>query len=80
MCKLKLIMFSFFLLTAELKTQTWRPLGAKWHYRINNTNAPFYDGVLELNYSSTVSVNSIICKEIVGAFHGKQTQHSHLLQ
>jgi len=63
-----LLILSFSLVS---KAQTWCPVGAKWHYRLYNPITPYYDGVLELNYTNTLTINSIVCKEIIGTFYGK---------
>lgn len=49
----------------------WCPPGATWHYFNNYLQINSYkSGVTELQYTGTVTVNSIVCKQIIGTFTG----------
>lgn len=55
----------------ELKSQTWCPSGATWHYRVLDTRPlQGQDGTLEMKFTNTVVVNGITCKQIIGTFYG----------
>ncbi len=71
-----LVLLLIFLFYFNSKSQTWCPPGAMWYYRVYFTNPPYHDGVIELSYTNTVSVNSVICKELVGDFYGKMNAAS----
>ncbi|MDI1355909.1 MAG: T9SS type A sorting domain-containing protein [bacterium] len=56
----------------ESKSQTWCPPGATWHYYkyYSFLGVVYRDGVIELKYTDTVSVNGILCKVVKGTYYG----------
>lgn len=67
----KVLFIFLFAFCFQAKSQTWAPIGAQWHYRMNYPIYPYLDGVLELNVTNTVIVNSIVCQQIIGTYYGK---------
>lgn len=65
-----IIIFIFF--SSNSKSQTWCAPGTTWHYFVYSHSGPaaYKSGVEELKYTGTVSVNSVVCKRIVGTFTG----------
>jgi hypothetical protein len=67
---LLLSLISLFFITAQ--AQNWCPPGATWYYRNLNTNpATYFDGSLEPSYTSTITINGIVCKELTGTYYGR---------
>jgi hypothetical protein len=63
--------FFFLFVSSYFYGQMWAPPGATWHYSVYVPNMNWwYDGVYELNYTNTVTVNSIVCKQITGKYVG----------
>ncbi|MEO6305730.1 MAG: T9SS type A sorting domain-containing protein [Bacteroidia bacterium] len=53
------------------KAQMWCPPGATWHYRVYANMFPYYDGHLKLVVTNTVTLNSIVCQNMVGTYYGQ---------
>lgn len=60
-----------FLFPFVSNAQTWCPVGATWHYFDGFLAWTSYkSGVTELKFTNTVTVNSVLCKEILETFTG----------
>ncbi len=55
----------------HIKAQIWCAPGATWHYRVQANMFPYYDGHLKLVVTNTVSLNSVICQDMVGTYYGQ---------
>lgn len=54
-----------------IKSQTWCPQGATWHYRVYvPIFYPYQDGTIKLTYTHTTNINNITCKHLTGEFKG----------
>ncbi len=55
----------------NVRSQTWCPPGAQWHYRVfHPIYADYRDGYVQLNNTGTVTVNNIICNHLLGSYNG----------
>ncbi len=66
-----ILLFAVLICSLQSNAQMWCPPGATWHYRVNMLMMPYYDGHLKLNVTNTVTLNSIVCHNMVGTFNGK---------
>jgi hypothetical protein len=66
------IIISLLLSSYSCFSQTWCAPGATWHYKDIVIWWPAYrNGITELKYTNTVTINSITCNEITRTFTGQ---------
>jgi hypothetical protein len=65
-----LLCFTVILTMHAAFAQTWCPPGAVWHYVFNNPYMPYENGILQMEFTNTLTVNSIACKRISSTFFG----------
>ena len=74
--KKNLFLFTVLILGTQLKSQIWCAPGATWHYRNNFPYTPYFDGYVKLVVTNTVTINSIVCQNMVGTFYGQTISSS----